>query len=204
MHGYHGANKKYNGILGAARVIMKEEGWRGFYRGNSANVARIVPTYALKFTLNDQIRDQFRRPGEETKDMSFLRMMAAGTMAGMLQFSVTYPLEVIRTRLTLADVLSHGHKYRGIIHCGVDTVKREGWTALYKGFGPTLLSGSPYVGLQMTFYQVYQRSIPEDSPVPLSLRALVAGALAGLTAQTITFPGDTLRSRFHKLSVALG
>lgn len=67
MRGFHGDNTKYRGILGSARTIFAEEGFLGFYKGNLANVVRIVPTYALKFSLNDQIRDSFRRPGQQVK-----------------------------------------------------------------------------------------------------------------------------------------
>lgn len=68
----------------------------------------------------------------------------------------------------------------------------------YKGLWPTILSGSPYVGLQMTFYDLLKRSIPEsDSKTFDNVARLLCGALAGIGAQTVTYPGDTVRRRMQ-------
>ena len=74
-------------------------------------------------------------------------------------------------------------------------VRTEGFSALYKGIGPTFISGAPYVGLQMTFYDVYKKHVSQYSDGILS--KMLAGALAGITAQTITYPGDTVRRQMQ-------
>lgn len=80
----------------------------------------------------------------------------------------------------------------------MQTIRHESVTALYKGIAPTLVSGAPYVGIQMTGYTVLQRSMPlaADGTTPW-YNKLVAGALAGLFAQTLTYPGDTIRRRMQ-------
>ena len=45
-------------------LVYREEGLRGLYRGNGANVVRVIPTYALKFAFNDTFKDMLRRPGQ--------------------------------------------------------------------------------------------------------------------------------------------
>ncbi len=82
--------------------------------------------------FNDRISDLVRKPGQATNKMSFQQDLAAGTLAGLFQMSITYPLETVRTRLTLDKQLAGGVAYRGIGHCFVHTVKIEGITALYK------------------------------------------------------------------------
>ena len=54
-----------------------------------------------------------------------------------------------------------------------------------KGIGPTILSGAPYTGIQMTCYELLQRNAP-DAKNSL-LWQLVNGATAGLIAQTREF-----------------
>mgnify|MGYP001070522891 CR=1 FL=1 len=56
-------------------------------------------------------------------------MLLAGSLAGMFQTSVTYPLDVIRTRLSMAAL--YGVQYRGIFHCAVQLVKTEGIGSWY-------------------------------------------------------------------------
>ena len=44
------------GALDCARRIFEREGWRGFYRGNLANVLRYFPTQAFNFAFKDKIK----------------------------------------------------------------------------------------------------------------------------------------------------
>lgn len=187
---------KYRGVLGTAKTVLSEEGFLALYAGNGANVLRVVPVYALKFSFNNQFKDLVRKPGEE---LSFAQLILAGTMAGLFQTCMTYPLETVRTRLSLG--LGMGSKYNGIVDVFRQTIKSEGVSGLYKGIGPTFVSGSPYVGLQMSFYEVFKRSFDErDSDTSIGVRQLeklIAGAAAGLIAQTLTYPGDTIRRRMQ-------
>mmetsp|Transcript_5425 Transcript_5425/g.6318 ORF Transcript_5425/g.6318 Transcript_5425/m.6318 type:complete len:343 (-) Transcript_5425:270-1298(-) len=186
---------KYRGILGTIRTVVQEEGFLALYKGNGANVLRVIPVYALKFTFNDTFRDLVKVEGQP---LTFSRLILSGTMAGLFQTCVTYPLETVRTRLTLGKGL--GVEYKGILDVFRQTIRTEGVGGLYKGIGPTFLTGSPYVGLQMTFYEIFKRNQPdlEDNQVVMKqVYRLVCGAVAGLIAQTITYPGDTIRRRMQ-------
>lgn len=187
-----GVPPKYTGIRHALARVYADEGVRGLYRGNGANVVRVVPVYALKFSFNDAFKDMLRAPGE--KDLSALKMLLAGSMAGMFQTSVTYPLDMIRTRLSMAAV--EHVQYKGIVDCGVQILRTEGLLAWYKGFGATILSATPYVGLQMTFYDLWKRVLFDWTGDNVPARVL-CGALSGLAAQSITFPGDVIRRRMQ-------
>lgn len=93
-----------------------------------------MPVYSLKFAFNDTFKNMVRRPGQKILD--FRQLIAAGTMAGLFQILATYPLEVVRTRLTLSS--TWGAEYRGIAHCFTEIVKHEGFGGLYKGIGPSV------------------------------------------------------------------
>lgn len=68
----------------------------------------------------------------------------------------------------------------------------------YKGVVPTILSGAPYVGMQMSFYEIVKRHTPTPESGPQwVLATLFPGTLAGVVAQTITYPGDTVRRRLQ-------
>ncbi len=197
-----GARPHYRGVWSTMATVAREEGLLALFKGNGSNVLRIVPVYALKFSFNDLLRDRLvRRPNQSVKDMSFAQLMYAGTLAGVLQMAATYPIETVRTRMTLSVDLAGGVKYEGIWHCARQTVLIEGWRALYKGLGAALISGAPYVGMQMTLYEMGKnatRSLwPPGSSIPLFLPNLVIGAASGVVAQTIFYPGDTLRRRMQ-------
>jgi len=188
-----GKETKYTSITGSLITIYKEDGIKGYFRGNFANIIRVIPVYALKFAFNDWFRDIVRKKGQADKDLSFKQLISSGVLAGLFQQTVTFPLEFIRTRLSVVHGFGDTQHYNGILDCTRQTIKKEGPFALYKGFTATLISGAPYVGLQMTFYELFKRILPggRDS-LP---QQLVSGALAGFLAQSITFPGDTVRRR---------
>jgi len=140
------------------------------------------------------------KKGQKDSDLNLFQLMISGVFAGLFQTTITFPLEFIRTRLSLSIVLRET-KYKGIIHCATHTYRTEGIFAFYKGYFATMVSGSPYVGLQMTSYEMFKRYIPTgmyifpNTPEGGIIHKLICGALSGLVAQTITYPGDTVRRR---------
>lgn len=188
--------RKYTSIRQALGLVVQEEGIGGLYKGNGANVLRVIPVYALKFAFNDTFKALVG--GKDADTMGFSQLMLSGSLAGLNQQLITYPLEVIRTRLSLSGMGLMSDQYTGIANCAVTIVRKEGIAGLYKGIGPTILSGAPYVGLQMTFYELFGRAMPHDERGKVGLKySLMAGAFAGLIAQTITFPGDVIRRRMQ-------
>jgi len=185
-------------VRSAVLKVYQQDGLRGFYRGNMANCVRVIPVYALKFTINDGTKELLCSPGQTTRQLPYSKLLAAGMIAGGTQITITYPLELIRTRLAFGP--SFGVQYNGISHCVQEVVRTEGARALFKGLVPTYCSGIPYVGFQMSFYEVFSRWLAPD-PDELSgtniIRKLGAGALAGVSAQTITYPGDVVRRRMQ-------
>eukprot|EP00466_Bigelowiella_natans_P014881 jgi/Bigna1/126166/aug1.2_g874 len=75
----------------------------------------------------------------------------------------------------------------GMLDCAVQTVRKEGWLALYNGYPISLIAGTPYVGFQMTFNTMLLRYMPLDpdtGKVPIHFKLLV-------------YPGDTMRRRMQ-------
>ena len=190
---------KYTSPLQSLRLILAEEGVRGLYKGNGANSLRVIPVYALKFSLNDEITD-FLRARSGGEELTFAMKVAAGCGAGLVQISATYPLDLVRTRLQLGE--SSGARFRGIWHCLSETARLEGARGLYKGYLPSLAAGMPYVGLQMSFYSSLKRSLGPHLPSrpdgqPTMLAMMICGSIAGITSQTICYPLDTVRHRMQ-------
>jgi len=145
-------------LFGVLSHIVRYEGVAALFKGNLANVVRVGPVYALKFSFNDRFKDLVRRPGQTNRDMTTGQLMVSGTLGGLCQIILTYPLEVVRTRLSLSSQSLEG-AYNGMWDCMKHTVRLEGWSGLYKGITATIWSGAPYVGLQMTSYELVKRQL---------------------------------------------
>lgn len=106
-------------------AVYAQGGFLGLYKGNGANCLRVVPVYALKFSLNDQIKEwvALRRSAEAAGagsaavaaggggrkyELTVLEKIVAGCCAGVVQITLTYPLDLVRTRLQLVRAQAAG------------------------------------------------------------------------------------------------
>ncbi|KAK3395269.1 mitochondrial carrier domain-containing protein [Podospora didyma] len=187
----------------ALAKMWKEEGWRGFMRGNGTNCIRIVPYSAVQFgSYNFYKRSIFERFSGDTLT-PFARLICGG-MAGITSVSFTYPLDIVRTRLSIqsasfAELGARPKRLPGMWETMVMMYRTEGgFVALYRGIVPTVAGVAPYVGLNfMTYEYVRQYLTLDGDQNPSAARKLLAGAVSGAVAQTFTYPFDVLRRRFQ-------
>jgi solute carrier family 25 phosphate transporter 23/24/25/41 len=194
----------YKLSVGKALVKMwKEEGWRGFMRGNGTNCIRIVPYSAVQFSsYNFYKRSIFEsHPGA---DLSPLTRLVCGGLAGITSVFLTYPLDIVRTRLSIqsasfAELGAKPEKLPGMWTTLIQMYKTEGgMSALYRGIVPTVAGVAPYVGLNFMVYESVRKYLtPDGEQNPSATRKLLAGAISGAVAQTCTYPFDVLRRRFQ-------
>ena len=88
------ASGRYNGVMATIWTVYEEEGLAAFWKGNVSNTVRIVPVYALRFACNDTFKHMVKRPNQSIKTLDMAQLALAGTTAGLVQQSATYPLEV--------------------------------------------------------------------------------------------------------------
>ncbi|KGO65023.1 Mitochondrial carrier protein [Penicillium italicum] len=176
----------------------REEGWRGFMRGNGTNCIRIIPYSAVQFGSYNFYKQFVESPDGEMTPMSRL---VCGGVAGITSVTITYPLDIVRTRLSIqsasfADLGARdpSQKLPGMFTTMAMIYKNEGGTkALYRGIAPTVAGVAPYVGLNfMTYESVRKYLTPEGDKNPSSYRKLLAGAISGAVAQTCTYPLSVL------------
>ncbi|KZZ94322.1 Mitochondrial carrier domain protein [Moelleriella libera RCEF 2490] len=183
--------------------MWKDEGWRGFMRGNGTNCIRIVPYSAVQFSsYNFYKRNIFEAyPGQ---DLAPLTRLVCGGIAGITSVFFTYPLDIVRTRLSIqtasfAELGSKPAKMPGMWATLIQMYKTEGgMAALYRGIVPTVAGVAPYVGLNFMVYESVRKYLTyEGEQNPGAARKLLAGAISGAVAQTFTYPFDVLRRRFQ-------
>ncbi|KAF4121000.1 solute carrier family 25 (mitochondrial phosphate transporter), member 23/24/25/41 [Geosmithia morbida] len=187
----------------ALKKMWKEEGWKGFMRGNGTNCIRIVPYSAVQFSSYNFYKRNFfeAHPGAE---LSAVTRLVCGGIAGVTSVVFTYPLDIVRTRLSIqsasfAELGNKPEKLPGMWATLIRMYKTEGGiTALYRGIVPTVAGVAPYVGLNFMVYESARKSLTlEGEENPGAIRKLLAGAVAGAVAQTCTYPFDVLRRRFQ-------
>jgi len=132
--------------------------------------------------------------------------MECAVFAGLTTLIVTYPFDVVKTRLSL-DLAKKGEAkaYNGIWNCMKVSKKHYGVRSWYSGFVLASLSTVPYVAISLASYDILRDVFivnkSKESGVNPVLRYVGLGTIAGLFAQLATYPLDTIRKR---LQVNLG
>ncbi|GAB5355356.1 hypothetical protein AAMO2058_000198800 [Amorphochlora amoebiformis] len=188
--------KKYKGPIDAMIRIPQEQGFMSFWRGNTANCIRIMPTYGIRFFLFDHFQRLCGRGYEGSNKLPLHRQVAAGALSGATTMVLTYPLDILRTRLS-ADVSKEG-LYSGMVDVAKTTMKNEGFLGFYRGLGVSILEIAPYIGIAMGGYE-YLKAYVGNDPV----RKLGAGWASGLIASLVCYPMDTVKRQLM-LDGALG
>lgn len=193
------------GLFGSIKKIANTEGVMGFYRGNGASVARIVPYAALHYMAYEQYRRWIILSFPDVSRGPVLDLIA-GSFAGGTAVLFTYPLDLVRTKLAyqivdspkmnFQGIASREHVYRGIRDCFHRTYKETGLRGLYRGAAPALYGIFPYAGLKFYFYEEMKRHVPEDHKKDITVK-LACGSIAGLLGQTFTYPLDVVRRQMQ-------
>eukprot|EP01111_Echinosteliopsis_oligospora_P004549 TRINITY_DN1754_c0_g2_i2.p2 TRINITY_DN1754_c0_g2~~TRINITY_DN1754_c0_g2_i2.p2 ORF type:complete len:426 (+),score=104.27 TRINITY_DN1754_c0_g2_i2:1351-2628(+) len=194
---------EYKGVWSSLVNMARIEGFRGFFKGNGTNVIRIAPYSAIQFMSYEKYKRLFMDMNAENSrqkgnisysgHLSAVQNLVAGGLAGVTSLLCTYPLDLVRSRLTIQTTAS---KYTGITDTFKTVVAEEGARGLYKGMFTSILGVAPYVAINFTTYETLKRRFMTGH-TPGVMESLAYGAAAGATAQTFTYPIDLLRRRLQ-------
>ena len=123
--GMREGTQRFVSPLQSLKLILREEGVRGLYKGNGANCLRVIPVYALKFSLNDTFTELASR--RSSAALTVWDKIAAGSAAGVIQIALTYPLDLARAKLATST------QYRGMGHVLSSVYREHGFRGLYRG-----------------------------------------------------------------------
>lgn len=102
----------------------------GLFKGNGTNLLRIMPYSAVQFAVYEGTKKAFDLENETVK------RLVCGGLAGMASVICTYPLDLVRTRLSMPNQANH----HGILKMLKTVYQQEGGLlAWYKGLLPTLI-----------------------------------------------------------------
>ncbi|NWR50138.1 S2547 protein, partial [Regulus satrapa] len=140
---------KYRGSLHCLKVIIKEEGFGGLYKGCSALLCRDCSASAMYFLSYSALCDWLTPDGRNKPD--FLAVLLSGGFAGALAWAVASPMDVIKSRMQIDE--SDQHKYKGLIHCVRESVRKEGVRVLFKGLALNCIRACP---VNMVIFVTYE------------------------------------------------
>ncbi|RRT40470.1 hypothetical protein B296_00058526 [Ensete ventricosum] len=165
--------------------IMETEGWKGLFRGNFVNVIRVAPSKAIELSIlsfswqlfaYDTAKKALTPKDGEPPKLPVPASLVAGAFAGVSSTLCTYPLELLKTRLTI-----------------------QGPSELYRGLTPTLIGVMPYAATNYFAYESlkkFYRKTFETEEIG-SIATLLIGSAAGAISSSTTFPLEVARKHMQ-------
>ncbi|CBI28182.3 unnamed protein product, partial [Vitis vinifera] len=174
--------------------IMKNDGWKGLFRGNFVNVIRVAPSKAIELFAYDTVKKHLTpNPGEQPK-LPFPASPIAGAIAGVSSTLCMYPLELLKTRLTVQRGV-----YKNLLDAFLTIMRDEGPAELYRGLTPSLIGVIPYAATNYFAYDTLRRSYKKafNQEEIGNMMTLLIGSAAGAISSSATFPLEVARKHMQ-------
>ena len=134
------AMQTYKGPVDCAKALYRQGGIRSIYKGTAATLLRDVPASGAYFMGYEWIQRVLTPEGKSRNDLSAGRTIVAGGMAGIFNWMVAIPADVLKSRLQTAPEGTYPNGIRDVFK---QLMKEEGAKALYKGATPVFLRAFP-------------------------------------------------------------
>lgn len=177
------------GLIPAFIAIGKSEGIKGYWKGNVPQVVRILPYSTAMLNSYEFYKQQFGGDQyRETGKLPVSSRLMSGALAACTATLVTYPLDIIRLRLSVDPNMTTMTQVCKAI------IKEEGAKAFFKGLPATCLSISPYSALNFCMFDLIKKAIPgEETAQTVATASFIATMLASGTC----YPLDTIRRQMQ-------
>uniref|UniRef100_A0A1J3IF23 Putative envelope ADP,ATP carrier protein, chloroplastic n=1 Tax=Noccaea caerulescens TaxID=107243 RepID=A0A1J3IF23_NOCCA len=183
----HQSAKKAIGFVEAITLIGKEEGMKGYWKGNLPQVIRVLPYSAVQLLAYETYKKFFKGKDDQ---LSVIGRLAAGACAGMTSTLLTYPLDVLRLRLAVEP------GYRTMSQVALSMLREEGVASFYYGLGPSLVGIAPYIAVNFCIFDLVKKSLPEEYRQKAQSSLFTAVLSAGIATLTC-YPLDTVRRQMQ-------
>jgi solute carrier family 25 phosphate transporter 23/24/25/41 len=203
-----GTTGSNSGLLESLRNVVRAEGYRSLWKGNLVSVIHKIPYGSINYYAYEYTKVSVLMPfwNSETDPGIHVRF-GCGLVGGACASSLTYPLDIVRTRLATAasDNGTIFGTLKQIVKC------EGGLSALTKGLPATVSCQSLNLAINFAIYESLQvRAIQLEKELVAKylgpeyvttrqrgswISSLLCAACAGTTASMLIFPLDLVRRR---------
>ena len=177
------------------RLIYHEGGILSFWRGNGINCLKAGPEFAAAFTARQfYVGRLCANPAKPTAWENF----AVGALGGVTAQWLLYPMEVIKTRMTVSST----NEYRSIADCFAQSLRRGGVLDLYRGMLANTAGIIPHRGIEMGLFFTLEQKYTQLTGHAAPFMWLTAfGFFSSIVSQVVTYPLNLVRTRLQTQGV---
>ncbi|TFK37425.1 mitochondrial carrier [Crucibulum laeve] len=147
----HGDGRVLGGSWMTIKNILREEGIRGFYKGLSASYLGVTEG-TIQWVLYERLKKMTADVEGQGGVQEWLGMLGSAGTAKCVASLITYPHEVLRTRLRQPSV-NGVVKYTGLMQTLKLVIAEEGARSLYGGLSAHLMRVVPNAAVMYSIYE---------------------------------------------------
>lgn len=191
-----GQEPMFKGTFDCAAKTVKNEGFKGLYKGMSAPLTGIAPIFAISFFGFGLGKRLLQKADEK---LSYTDFFLAGAFSGIFTTTIMAPGERVKCLLQIQQGGTGPKKYNGMLDCAKKLWKEGGIRSIYKGTCATLLRDIPASGMYFCTYEIIQDQFKKRSGTDKIglMPTIFAGGAAGISYWIVGMPPDVLKSRLQ-------
>lgn len=185
---------KYTGILQTILTIIKEEGYASLWKGNIPALGLYATYSALQFTSYNKVREI----SSKFIKNEHICNATSGGLSGCIATVISYPFDLMRTRLASQHILHPTLK-----DLSTNIYRVDGFLGFYHGIWTSILSIGPQMAAVFWSYEAISKSSNYvnkkyfDSTLGSKSISLISGGAAGIFGKLALMPLDVLRKRLQ-------
>ncbi|OUM54913.1 hypothetical protein BVG19_g4365 [[Candida] boidinii] len=176
-----------NGIIKTLTSIVKNEGITALWKGNVPAEFMYVIYGATQFTLYSSLNKTLSHleTSNNFKLSNTTHSLIIGSTAGCMSTFISYPFDVLRTRLAS----NRSNRFLSVYKTTLDILANEGIKGFFGGLKLSMVYVAASMGLSFGSYNFFKDHL-ENTSIESS-----SGLLAGIFSKTLVYPMDLLRRR---------
>ena len=147
-------------MLSTIKMIIQNEGLRGFYRGFKPATLKNIFGSAIYFACLEALKPKVK--SNITSNPNFVNFISAAISRTIQMISVA-PIYVMKTRFEVSGF----NKYSGIFDAVRKIKQEEGYSGFFRGLSTTLIKEVPYSALFYTTFDFTKKTLKKDEMIKL-------------------------------------
>ncbi|XP_059802434.1 calcium-binding mitochondrial carrier protein SCaMC-2-like [Hypanus sabinus] len=172
-------------ILSGIKQMIAEGGLSSMWKGNLTNIMKICPELAIKFMAYEELKELI---AADPENLRMKERFLAGSMAGAVSQSATYPIEVLKTRMMLRRSGEPRELYTHVRNIFM----YEGFSTFFRGYVPNIMGLIPYAGIDLAMYETLKnlwiQTYTTGNERPNILLVVASASASNVVGQFASYP----------------
>ncbi len=194
---------QYDGSIDVIKQLVKNEGFKGFYKGTLTPLIGVGACVSIQFAVNEYMKRFFadynnNKSNFKSSELKYSQFYLCGASAGIANSFLASPIEHIRIRLQTQSTVK---LYNGPIDCIRKIYSNAGLKGIMRGLGPTLLREGHGAGCYFFAFEALVKNDVRTNNIKRSdipgYRLCFYGAMAGYSMWLACYPIDVIKSKLQ-------